>query len=168
MPLTIALFPDEAKAEAAVNGLEREGFNQVGLAAHHNWAQRVLAMPERGEMNAKEGVKFGGLWGTLLGGVAGVASAAITGGAALVLVGILAGAGVGSLTGLAAGAGTAGISNNEDEAYYARAVEEGGMVVVVRSEGKDIKRLGELLQKYEAQRITVRPDAQDAPAANNG
>jgi hypothetical protein len=158
MPLTIALFPNEGKAEAAVHELERQGLDQVGLAAHETWARQAIEMPGRVGSESKEGLKQGGLWGTLLGGVAGVASAAITGGASLVLVGILAGAGVGGLTGLLTGATSAGISNNEDEAYYVRALQEGGIVLVVRSEESQVKHIGEILQGFEPQRITVRPD----------
>ena len=168
MPLTIALFPDTAKAEAAVHNLEQQGFSEVGLAAHESWARNAIEMPARSGSEAQEGLKQGSLWGTLLGGVAGVASAVITGGASLVLVGILAGAGVGGLTGLLAGAGAAGISKNEDEAYYVRALQEGGIVLVVRSEEGQVKRLGELLQSYDAQRITVRPDPQPSEFSGVG
>lgn len=143
---------------AAVHELERQGFDQVGLAAHETWARQAIEMPGRVRSESKEGLKQGGLWGTLLGGVA---SAAITGGASLVLVGILAGAGVGGLTGLLTGATSAGISNNEDETYYVRALQEGGIVLVVRSEESQVKHIGEILQGFEPHRITritVRPD----------
>ncbi|MCL6527742.1 MAG: hypothetical protein K6T57_12785 [Thermaceae bacterium] len=159
MPLTIVLFSEEAKAEAAVHELERLGFDQVGLVAHEVWARQVLGMPGRLERESKEGLKQGSLWGTLLGGLAGIASAAITGGASLVWIGVFAGAGLGSLTGLLTGATSAEISSSEDEAYYIEALQEGGIVLVVRSKEDQVKPIGEVLQRFEPQRMVVRPDS---------
>jgi Heat induced stress protein YflT len=152
MARTVAgIFPDRRSAENAIVDLKAAGFDpeRIGIVMRDRSDARQVA--EDQDVSTTAGAVTGGV----LGGTAGALLAAtgalaipgvgpfITGGVLATLVGGAAGWLVGALAGL-------GLSRDEAE-YYQNRVEQGGVLVTVDPQGRDV----------EARRIMLDNGAED-------
>jgi hypothetical protein len=138
----IAVFEDQEHAQRALRDLRQAGFRdeQLGLASRH----AVPAAPERSSVEAQErageGAVAGAAVGAGAGALAGAAAAALVPGVGPFLAGgllaTLGGAALGAAVGTFAGPFIA-LGLSEDEAqFYARHVEQGRTVVLVRTDDR--------------------------------
>lgn len=158
----IGVFDDQSHAVRAVEGLHQSGFGheQVSLLAR----ERVAAAPDRATVDLQETAGTSAIVGAVAGGALGlaagaVAAAVLPGIGPFVMGGLLATAGGGAL-GAAFGAYAGpfvALGLNEDIAqHYARHVESGRTVVVVRA-GERQDQARQILETHGAYDDSMNP-----------
>lgn len=161
----VAVFDSHEKAEEAVKGLQRSGFDMkqlsiVGRDVHSD--DHVVGYYNTGDRMAFWG-KLGALWGSLWGLVFGTALLWVPGiGAVLVggplvaaIVGALEGAAVvGGLSAVGAGLYSLGIPKNS-VLRYERALRSDRYLIVAHGTGDEVARAREIMDRAKATETAI-------------
>lgn len=146
-----ALYPSHAAAEEAVDRIRQAGVQEEAISAL--WRK---AGTDASEDPVRDGAPVGALAGAAAGLFAGVGAIVIPGFGPVVAAGWLAstllGAGLGGIAGGLVAAGWA----ESDATRYARLVQDGGRLLVVRVEPADSERVLDLLNQ-DAMEVHARP-----------
>jgi hypothetical protein len=135
----VGIFDDQNHALEALRALRRAGFTdqQLGLASRH-----AVGEPELAQVDTQQHAGDGAITGAAVGGGIGAVAGAVVAGAVPVvgpvlagglLVGALGGAALGAAVGTFAGPFIALGLTEHDAQEYARQIEAGRNVVVVRT-----------------------------------
>lgn len=165
--LVVAIFDERARAQAAVQDLQQQGFTDEQLSAvfrHETTAatpEEVVALDREAE-ETSEDVAIGGTVGGLAGLLGGLALFSIPALGPFLGVGVLAttigGAAVGSAVGeRMANLSTLGVPHERAE-RYGSALEAGQVVLSVSADGpEEVMRAREILTRHQADEIDVHP-----------
>lgn len=161
-PVVAGLFDHPEDAAHAINTLEDQGIDseRINLITHHTVDRERLNVPRNHQAikGAIVGASTGGLLTSLVAGLTAAGTIA-SGGAGLLVAGPIvatltvgsAGAFAGGVIGSAIGASTP----EHDIEYYEKAIERGGVLILVTHKHHDIIDIEQLLKNANAHDVAA-------------
>ena len=174
--LVVAVYTDHQKAEAAVRGLQRDGFDMKKLSIvgkDYHTEEHVVGYYNAGDRMkywGKLGAFWGGIWGLLFGAaffaVPGVGPVLVAGPLVAWIVGGLEGAvTVGALSAVGAGLYSIGIPM-DSVIRYEIDIKASSFLLIAHGTAEEIARAREILSRTAPEKINVHTSDTLQPAGS--